>query len=218
MISMTDLQNLDMENIGDWPKEVYIAAVIMITLGIVLLGYVLILGGRYRQLSSVIHEETSIRDELKRKKKLALTLPAYQHQLKTVETTYEAVINVLPVKGETPTEWGDVEGSISRIQMASGLEEIKYRNSDYMPHGFYEKTFRGEELSGNFREFMNFIESVSNFPRITTIKHIKIEQARVKARRSRPSESADAGNLAIGLRIEMYRRIEKQADDTVVRR
>jgi|GEM_PF-3318185 len=218
MISMTDLQNLDMENIGDWPKEVYIAAVIMITLGIVLLGYVLILGGRYRQLSSVIHEETSIRDELKRKKQLALTLPAYQHQLKTVETTYEAVINVLPVKGETPTEWGDVEGSISRIQMASGLEEIKYRNSDYMPHGFYEKTFRGEELSGNFREFMNFIESVSNFPRITTIKHIKIEQARVKARRSRPSESADAGNLAIGLRIEMYRRIEKQADDTVVRR
>lgn len=171
------LQTLDMNNPGAWPKWARIAAA-------VLLGIILIAAGQWffvkpvhEELNTARAQEQSLRQQFEEKQKKVAGLDAYRDQLAEMERSFGAMLKQLPSKAEVANLLND----ISQARIASSLEERLFQPQGEVPKEFYAEIPNKIVVLGTYHEMGNFVSAVAALPRIVTIENVEIKSASGKS-------------------------------------
>lgn len=171
------LQTLDANNPGAWPKWVRIAAAILLAVVLVLAGLWFVVKPVRETLLSARAQEQSLRQEFESKQKKVAALDAYREQLAEMERSFGAMLKQLPSKAEVANLLND----ISQTRIASGLEEELFQPQGEIPKEFYAEIPNKIVVIGDYHEMGTFVSGVASLPRIVTIEDVEIKPINAKA-------------------------------------
>lgn len=167
---LNDLQDLDSENPGSWPKSVktlVVVVVIAFTLG---LGYYMFIGDEIAKMEQVAAKEQELRDTYKSKHRLAANLDAYREQMTQMEIQLATMLKKLPAGHETPGLLDD----ITFVATASGLKISSITWGNEIEKEFYTELPLNIDVEGEYHEFGQFVSEVANLPRIVSLHDFTI--------------------------------------------
>ncbi len=167
-----ELNELDLNNIGDWPWA-FKAIVIAIVLGVVIfLGWYLNWSNLVDQRDRLQVQEQNLRQDFELKQRRAANLPAYEALLEEMEEELADRLRQLPSRGEIPQLLAD----ISQAGLAAGLDFELFRPGSIVPREFYAERPIEIEVRGTYHQFGEFISEVANLPRIVTLHDVNISR------------------------------------------
>lgn len=169
-MTLSDLNNLSLENIGSWPLPVKIFGALLV---FALIGF-----GGWKQdiqqlqvdLDTARQKEETHRTSFEKKQKKAANLPALKQQLEDIKETFGDLLKRLPNK----TEVAELLVDISQQGLGAGLEFELFQPGNEKPADFYVELPIKIRVVGDYHEFGNFISGISDLPRIVTSHNIKI--------------------------------------------
>lgn len=195
-MSMSDLNNLSLDNIGSWPLPIKIVGAVLVFAIIVGAGIYYDIQPLRVQLEKVTEEEESLKLSFEAKQKKAANLPALKQQLEDIKETFGDLLKRLPNK----TEVAELLVDISQQGLGAGLEFDLFKPGNEQPADFYVELPIQIRVIGDYHEFGNFISGVSDLPRIVTSHNIKI--------RSQGDKSG--GKLVLETTAKTYRYIDEE--------
>ncbi|MCZ6774125.1 MAG: type 4a pilus biogenesis protein PilO [Proteobacteria bacterium] len=169
-MSMSDLNNLSLDNLGSWPMPVKIAGGILVIAAIVIGGWYYDITELNVRFDNVEKEETDLKLAFEAKQKKAANLPALKQQLEDIKETFGDLLKRLPNK----TEVAELLVDISQQGLGAGLEFDLFKPGSEKPADFYVELPIQIRVVGDYHEFGNFISGISDLPRIVTSHDIKI--------------------------------------------
>ncbi len=196
-LSDIDLNDLDFNNVGQWPAAVRGVVLALVAALVVGLGYWFFTRDALAQLDTAARHETELKQQLQAKAAKAANLEAYEAQLKEMRTSFGAMLRQLPNK----TEVADLLVDVSQTGLASGLEFELFKPQAEVPKDFYAELPIAIKVHGTYHDFGNFISGVASLPRIVTLHDISITPAGGK-------KGQPGGQLVMNLTAKTYRYLE----------
>ncbi len=148
-------------------------------------------------LDSIDREEKAIAQQkvmLRKNRKLAADLPRKQREYAKLEVQLRVALNLLPKKAEIP----DLLESVSWAGKDSGLEFTTFKPLGERAKGLYAEVPVSLQMSGNYKQLMQFLRRVGEMPRIVNVNSLSING-------TRGGEDA----LRISGRVTTYRFLEQ---------
>ena len=201
-MSMADLNDLSLDNIGSWPLPIKIVGAVLIFAGIVGAGWYYDIKELQVQLEKVRSEEGDLKLAFEAKQKKAANLPALKQQLEDIKETFGDLLKRLPDK----TEVAELLVDISQQGLGAGLEFELFKPGSEQPADFYVELPIQIRVMGEYHEFGNFISGVSDLPRIVTNHDIKIAPG------PQQSGSRPAARLILETTAKTYRYIDEEEE------
>ena len=170
-MTLDELNNLDPENIGEWPFPVK-AAILAIVFAVILF-----LGWQYdiKNLRQAIAKEKTLEldniSSLESKQKQAANLEALKVQMQEMQQSFGDMLKQLPNKTEVAALLVD----ISQTGLAAGLEFELFKPVAEKPSEFYSALPIQISVIGDYHKFGEFISGVAALPRIVTTHDITIQ-------------------------------------------
>ncbi len=167
-----DLNDLDLNDIGQWPwvaKGIAIAALIIV---IVFLGYWLDTKKQIQTLNTAQTEESILRQSFEQKQHQAANLSPYKQQMKTMKASFGALLRQLPEKTEVPGLLED----ISHQGLATGLAFRTIRLLPEKAIDFYVELPIEIAVIGTYHQLAEFVSNVAALPRIVTLHDFVIKK------------------------------------------
>ncbi len=195
-MNFSDLNELDLNNIANWPLPARIAVIAMVFVGVLGLGYWLDIKDQRISLEKAESKETELRQTFETKAKKAANLAAYEQQLDEMKASFGAMLRQLPNK----TEVAELLVDISQTGLASGLEFELFKPQGEVPREFYAELPISIRVKGDYHEFGSFISGVAALPRIVTVHDIQM------------APSADGGRLTMEMLAKTYRYIDEEEE------
>ena len=195
-MNLSDLNELDLHNIANWPLPARIAVVAMVFVGVLGLGYWLDIKDQRISLEKAEDKETELRQTFETKAKKAANLAAYEQQLEEMRASFGAMLRQLPNK----TEVAELLVDISQTGLASGLEFELFKPQSEVPKEFYAELPISIRVKGDYHEFGNFISGVAALPRIVTVHDIEMAPGK------------DGGELTMDMLAKTYRYIDEEEE------
>ncbi len=168
-----ELQSLDMQNPGSWPRWVHISAVIFSALLVIGLGANFALKPKYEELQGEQGTEVSLREQFESKQKKVAALDAYKEQLAEMERSFGAMLRQLPSR----TEVANLLNDISQTRVASSLEEELFEPLPEAQKEFYAEIPNKIVVMGDYHQIGEFVSGVAALPRIVTIDEVEMAPA-----------------------------------------
>lgn len=165
------LNELTLENIGQWPKKIKIGVIIILALLIIGLGYWLIIQSNFELYDSLKVQESELRTEFERKQHQASNLQAYRNQMEIMQERFGNMLKKLPAENEMPGLLED----ISRTGIASGLTFELFAPMPEIQHDFYIELPIKIEVVGNYHQLAVFLSRVAQMGRIVTLHDFQIQ-------------------------------------------
>ena len=190
-MNLSDLNELDINNIAGWPLPARIFVVAVVFVGVLGLGYWLDIKDQRINLEKVEAKETELRQTFEAKAKKAANLAAYEQQLEEMKEFFGAMLRQLP----NNTEVAELLVDISQTGLASGLEFELFKPQAEVPKEFYAELPISIRVKGGYHEFGNFISGVAALPRIVTVHDVNVK----------PNKD---GELTMDLLAKTYRYME----------
>ncbi len=163
-MTLAELNNLDPNNMGNWPAPIK-AVLVLILCGAVLgAGYYFFTQDQLLNLDKVTAEEGELKAVFENKARKAANLEPLKLQLKEMKQSFGAMLRLLPNKTE-------IEGllvDISQAGLAAGLEFELFKPSAEIPAEFYAVKPITITVTGTYHQFGAFISAVAALPRIVT--------------------------------------------------
>jgi len=197
-LTLDDFNNLDVNNIGNWPITVKAVAILLICVLALGAGYWFVTKAQLEQLDILQREEMSFREEFHKKQLQANSLEELKEQLKKIEESFKELLKRLPSKTEVP----DLLVDISQTGLANGLnfELFQPQGEREGEGGFYQELPIKLRMRGDFHSFGKFVSDISSLQRIVTQHDITI------------TASPDAeGGLVMDATAKTYRYKEDEA-------
>jgi len=191
-MNLSDLNELDINNIAGWPLPARIFVVAVVFVGVLGLGYWLDIKDQRINLEKVEAKELDLRRTFEVKAKKAANLAAYEQQLEEMKASFGAMLRQLPNK----TEVAELLVDISQTGLASGLEFELFKPQAEVPKDFYAELPISIRVKGGYHEFGNFISGVAALPRIVTVHDVNVA----------PNKD---GELTMDLLAKTYRYMEE---------
>lgn len=160
-----NLNDLNADNIGDWPKPVKIAILIFVFIVLVFLGYRLDISSKLSELDQKQSEEKKLQDSYAIKSNLSSNLNQYRDQLKQVKARFQSLLMQLPTQTEVPGLLED----ISKTGIANGLEFTYFKPQPEVVHDFYAELPIDISVKGDFHHIALFISQITALNRIVTL-------------------------------------------------
>jgi type IV pilus assembly protein PilO len=173
-MNLSELNNLDLKNIANWPAAARGVVVATVFFGVLGLGYWLDIQDQRVSLEKAEVKEKELRQVFEVKAKKAANLTAYEQQLAEMKESFGAMLRQLPNK----TEVAELLVDISQTGLASGLEFELFKPQAEVPKDFYAELPISIRVKGNYHEFGSFISGVAALPRIVTVHDINIEPSK----------------------------------------
>jgi type IV pilus assembly protein PilO len=167
------LQTLDSQNPGSWPKWVRIATVIFAAVVVVAAGTWFLLKPIHEEVQAARAQEVTLLQELDNKQKKAAALEAYREQLKEMERQFGDMLKQLPSRAEVANLLND----ISQKRVEASLEEELFQPSGEQPKEFYAAIPNKIVVVGDYHEMGSFVSAVAALSRIVTIENVEIKGA-----------------------------------------
>jgi len=192
-MDLSDLNELDLNNIANWPLPARIAVIAMVFAGVLGLGYWLDIKDQRISLEKAENKESELRQTFETKAKKAANLAAYEQQLEEMKASFGAMLRQLPNK----TEVAELLVDISQTGLASGLEFELFKPQGEIPKEFYAELPISIRVKGDYHEFGNFVSGVAALPRIVTVHDIEMAPGK------------DSGELTMEMLAKTYRYIDE---------
>lgn len=192
-MNLSDLNELDINNIAGWPLPARIFVVALVFFGVLGLGYWLDIKDQRINLEKVEAKEIELRQTFEVKAKKAANLAAYEQQLEEMKESFGAMLRQLPNK----TEVAELLVDISQTGLASGLEFELFKPEAEVPKEFYAELPISIRVKGDYHAFGAFISGVAALPRIVTVHDVNIA----------PNKS---GELTMDLLAKTYRYMDDE--------
>lgn len=192
-MNLSELNDLDLSNIANWPLPARVVMVAMIFATVLGLGYWFDIKDQGIHLETVERKEIELRQTFEVKAKKAANLVAYEQQLEEIKESFGAMLRQLPNK----TEVAELLVDISQTGLASGLEFELFKPQNEIPKEFYAELPISIKVKGDYHEFGNFVSGVAALPRIVTVHDVNIAQDK-------------NGELAMDILAKTYRYLDEE--------
>ena len=173
---LEQLQTLDMQNPGAWPRWVHIAACVLLALLIIGFGGWFLVVPEHDQYVQEQQKEVSLRQEFESKQQKVASLDAYKAQLEEMQHSFGDMLRQLPSKAEVANLLND----ISQTRIASNLQEELFQPQPDVPKDFYVEMPNRITVTGGYHDMGAFVSGVAALPRIVVIDEISIAPAEKK--------------------------------------
>lgn len=168
---LKQMNRLDFEEVHIWPREVKITLACLLTIVVAILSYQFILQPKLPALSQAEAKEQQLRQAYQAKYRIAVNLPAYQLQLRQLETDLDLVLKSLPNSAETP-------GLLDDITFAGTSSGLMFRLLRWQPEqtkDFYTELPIEIEVIGKFHEIGIFSAKLADLSRIVTMHNFTLQ-------------------------------------------
>ncbi len=192
-MDLSELNDLTLDNIGEWPAVIKGILVLAVCGAIIGAGYYYHMKDQYLALEKVEKEEQALRQEFERKQAKAVNLEAYREQLREMEESFGAMLRQLPDKTEVAALLVDV----SQTGLAAGLEFELFQPMPEIKRDFYAELPIKIRVVGDYHEFGEFVSGLAALPRIVTVHDVKI------------SRRKDSDKLVMEATAKTYRYLEE---------
>lgn len=169
-LQQLELSDIDFSRAGVWPLAGRILLLLLIAVVLTGGGYYFLIKGRYQQLDTAVKQEQQLFSKFERVSFSAANLEAYREQLKTMEVSFEALLNQLPKDTEVPGLLEDID----EFGRGSGLTIQKIGLEEEQVGEFYVELPIRIEVQGGYHEFGAFISGIAGMPRIVTLHDFDI--------------------------------------------
>ncbi|MDG1731811.1 MAG: type 4a pilus biogenesis protein PilO [Thalassotalea sp.] len=169
-IDMSQFDNLDLNNIGQWPKAAKIILAVVMVVFVSYFVYYVLVSDKITELDRVIAEESKLKTDYQAKYFVAANLELFREQMEEAEEMFAKQVKRLPESHETPGLLDDITfvGTTSRLDFKklNWQEEIKRE--------FYTELPIEVQVSGSYHDFGEFVSKISGLPRIVTLHDFAI--------------------------------------------
>ncbi|TXH05542.1 MAG: pilus assembly protein PilO [Nevskiaceae bacterium] len=197
---LSELQSLDAKNPGAWPLWARIAAVVLLSIAILVAGFVAFIKPQLDDLDQEQAKEQTLREDFVKKQEKVAALDAYKAQLEEMRKSFGSMLRQLPSK----TEVASLLNDISQTRIASNLEEELFKPQAEVPKDFYAEIPNQITVLGTYHQLGTFVSGIAALPRIVTIDDVEIRLANGKA------GDKSSPNL---LRMQAYAKTYRYLDD-----
>ncbi len=188
-IDLSQFDNLELENIGQWPRTVKVVTAILIVVAMLFAGYHLFIVDRIKQLNAISTDEKNLRQSFQTKYHVSANLGLFRQQMIDAEALFSEQVKSLPERHETPGLLDD----ITFVGTSSGLQ---FETLSWQPEVFrdiYIELPINIEVMGTYHQFGQFVSEVAGLSRIVTLHDFAISQV------------ANSDNLHLSLKAKTYR-------------
>jgi type IV pilus assembly protein PilO len=160
-----DFNDLDVNNVGSWPKPVKIIIMLILFFAVLGGGYYFYLTDKLTNLARAEARELDLRKDYTDKSEKAANLEAYRAQKAEMEATFGALLRQLPSDTEVP-------GLLDDITRTALDNELTIESIELQPERkteFYVELPIDIVVEGSYHKIGSFISGVANLSRIVTL-------------------------------------------------
>jgi len=170
-MNLSELNELDFEDIGNWPAAAKALAIAAVCIAILFAGYWFDTKEQLAELEQIEKKERKLKAEYKSNAKKAANIGLYKQQMTDMKQSFGAMLKQLPSK----TEVAELLVDVSQTGLASGLEFELFKVDPEIPLEFYAELPIRLRVTGEYHEFGNFVSGVAALPRIVTLHDFSIK-------------------------------------------
>lgn len=172
------LRDLDINNIGAWPRNAKIGFCVMLAVLIIGLAWWLFVRDKRTELEALQRQETDLRTEFETKQGRAANLEPLKQQLAQMEQQLQQMLRQLPSKTEMP----DLIVDISQTALATGIQNELFQPGPETPKEFYAEKPIALRMVGTYHQFGAFVSGVASLPRVVimTMHDISLQPKNAK--------------------------------------
>ena len=166
-----DFDNLDVNNIGNWPAVVKLILMVVLFALVLGVGYYVHITEKQDALTKVEAEEQDLRKEYEDKAAQAANLDALRQQKQEMEEAFGALLQQLPSDTEVP-------GLLEDITRTALDNELNIESIDLQPEKkteFYIELPIDIAVEGDYHKIGAFVSGVANLSRIVTLHDFTIK-------------------------------------------
>lgn len=207
-MKLTELNELDFNNAGEWPLPMQALAVLFVIGAVVGAGYWFFIQDRLAALNTARGAEGQLRQELMIKQRLAPDVASRQGQLEVLRSRLDNQFNQLSRRTET----ADLLEDISRLGKANGLSFETFKPESEQSREFYAASPISIRARSSYHQFGLFASGLAALPRLVTLDNVKLMNPQFRPGRR---ADGDAGSLLIEATLLTYRMLD-QGDQAAV--
>lgn len=171
---LSDLNELDLENMGSWPPAVKFVFAVIVVILVFAAGYFFMIDSKIDTLATAQQKETELRQSYRIKYASAANLELYKQQMQEMEETFSVLLKQLPATHETPGLLDD----ITFVGTASGLSFVSLNWEPEIEKEFYTELPIKIEVTGDYHQLGQFVSEIARLPRIVTLHDFTIKTDR----------------------------------------
>ena len=169
-MNFSDLNNLDLKTVADWPMPAKFGLLGVLFVVIVLAGWWFDWRGNLATLGSEQAKEQQLRQTFLTKKAQAVNLEAYTKQLAEIKQSFGALLKQLPNRQEMDALITD----INQAGLGRGLQFELFKPGAEQDTEFYAVLPIQIRVTGGYHDLAAFASDVAKLPRIVTLDNITI--------------------------------------------
>jgi type IV pilus assembly protein PilO len=200
-MNINDLQNLDPNNIGNWPALIKGPLILLLCAAVLGAGYWFDTQNQILSLENNKKKEGELKLVFENKQRKAANLKPLRLQLEEMKQTLGDLLQLLPNKTE-------IEGllvDISQAGLATGLEFDLFKPGAEQPAEFYAIQPIQIKVTGTYHALAEYVSAVAALPRIVTQHDIAITPR---------GKGVDAEvKLSVSLTARTYRYLEEDESE-----
>ncbi|KZN31505.1 type 4a pilus biogenesis protein PilO [Pseudoalteromonas luteoviolacea] len=168
-----DWNEIELDNIGEWPLPVKVLCCAMVVLIMLIVGYTMLVSASIDRYEGAVRKEQELRKSYRIKYGRSNNLELYRQQMLDMEDQFSQLLRKLPTSNETPGLLDD----LTYVGTSSGLTFLKIGWLPEVKKEFYTELPINLEVVGSYHEFGEFVSKVAQLPRIVSLHDFRIENA-----------------------------------------
>lgn len=205
-MNLSDLRNLDRNNVGSWPDGVKYAACGLIFVVLLFIGWWWSISGQSDTLAQKQKQEIDLKKDFHDKQMKVVNLEKLKTQLDDMREILRQLLRQLPGKTEMPELLDDV----SRAALSAGLETQLFEpGPEAIQEGFYAEKPIKLRMLGTYHQFGSFISGVAALPRVVILTMHDVSLKPVQQATVGKNGFASAGQLALEGTVKTYRYVDE---------
>ncbi|EGR1858576.1 fimbrial protein [Vibrio cholerae] len=162
MHTMASLQELELDEISEWPLLPQLLVILLIMLLIQGAGYWFYLMPKQDEIALLKQEEETVKATLRIKANKVAVLPQIQAQLDELKERYDFLLRQLPVQKELAS----MLASVSQLGLDSSLTFTRIDWGERESQEFLYRLPLNIELTGSYHDIGDFSQAIAKLPRI----------------------------------------------------
>lgn len=200
-----NLNELDFNDIGNWPQQAKVVFCVLIALVIMAASWFLLISGKRDELASLESRETELRAAFEKEQGRAVNLEPLKQQLAQMEQVLQQMLRQLPSKTEMP----DLIIDVSQTALSSGLVNELFEPQSEQVREFYAEKPIKLRMVGSYHQFGAFVSGVASLPRVVILTMHDINLKPKDPKTGITSSSVRAGALELSGTVKTYRYLDE---------
>ena len=167
---LSQFDDLELDNIGQWPAAAKLMLAIFLAVMIAFLGYMALISDQMKSLDSSYKQESELKQSYRTKYHVAANLELFRAQMIEAEDSFSNQLRSLPNSHEIPGLLDD----ITFVGTTSGLDFVKLEWQPEISKEIYIELPIDIEVIGPYHSFGQFVSKIAGLPRIVTLHDFKI--------------------------------------------